>query len=138
MVKNDNSSWLENNSWSWLCMCSTCCKHFPFLSSLTGFVTIVTRRVILVEQKLPTIPENVSSPPIFSGVCVNDELSFFTIFIAMEHMHSHDQLVFSSHDELSFFTMFIANLLWNKRMKRSPCLVYEALSIKNSSDQSIY
>jgi hypothetical protein len=41
----------------------------------------------------------------------HDELSFFTIFIAMEHMHSHDQLLFSSHDELSFFTIFIANSL---------------------------
>jgi hypothetical protein len=38
----------------------------------------------------------------------HDELSFFTIFIAMEHIHSHDQLLFSSHDELSFFTIFIA------------------------------
>ena len=81
MVKNDTLSWLENNSWSWLYMCSTCCKHFPVLSSLTGFVTIVTRRVILVEQKLPTIPENVSSLPIFSGVCVTRSLVLCVCFV---------------------------------------------------------
>jgi hypothetical protein len=36
----------------------------------TGFVTRLTRRVPLVEQELLTLPEHLSSPPVFSGVRV--------------------------------------------------------------------
>ena len=35
---------------------------------ITWFVTRVTRRVSLVEQELPNLPEHLSSPPVFSGV----------------------------------------------------------------------
>ena len=35
---------------------------------ITGFVTRLTRRVLLVEQELLTIPEHMSSPPVFSGI----------------------------------------------------------------------
>ena len=52
-------------------ICSTCRKHFPVLCSfITGFVTRLKRRVPPVEQELPTLPEHLSSPPVFSGVCV--------------------------------------------------------------------
>jgi hypothetical protein len=34
---------------------------------ITGFVTRLTRLVPLVEQELPTLPEHLSSPPVFSG-----------------------------------------------------------------------
>jgi hypothetical protein len=58
---------------------------------LTGFVTRLTRRVSLVEQELPTIPEHPGSLPVFSGVrvtrsvvlcvCVVDScLSFSTVY----------------------------------------------------------
>ena len=47
---------------------STCRKHFPHSSLITGFVTRVIRRVPLVEQELLTIPEHLSSPMGFSGV----------------------------------------------------------------------
>jgi hypothetical protein len=43
---------------------------FPHSSLITGFVARLTRRVSLVEQELPTLPEHMSSPPIFSGVRV--------------------------------------------------------------------
>jgi hypothetical protein len=36
---------------------------------ITGFVTRLTRRVRLVEQKLPTLPEHLSSPPVLVGFC---------------------------------------------------------------------
>jgi hypothetical protein len=35
-----------------------------------GFVTRLIRRVSLVEQELLTLPEHMSSPPVFSGVLV--------------------------------------------------------------------
>jgi hypothetical protein len=52
----------------------TCRKHFPVLSSFMIYhrvhVTRLTRRMPLVEQELPILPEHRSSPPVFSGVRV--------------------------------------------------------------------
>jgi hypothetical protein len=45
------------------------------------FVTRLTRRVILVEQELPTLPEHLSSFPVFSGVCVTRSLVLFVCFV---------------------------------------------------------
>jgi hypothetical protein len=66
-------------------------RSFPHSRLNTGFVTRLTRQMPLVEQELPTLPEHLSSPPIFSGVrvtrslvlyvCIVDLcLSFFTFF----------------------------------------------------------
>ena len=38
-------------------------------------------RVPLVEQELPTLPEHLSSPPVFSGVRVNQSLVLCVCFI---------------------------------------------------------
>ena len=38
------------------------------------FLPRLTRRVLLVEQELLTLPENLSSPPVFSEVCVTRSL----------------------------------------------------------------
>jgi hypothetical protein len=51
----------------WSRICSTCRKHFPHSRLITGFVTRLTRRVPLVEQELLTLPEHLSSPPVFSA-----------------------------------------------------------------------
>jgi hypothetical protein len=42
-----------------------------------GFVIRLTRQVSLVEQELLTLPENLSSPPAFSGICVTQSLIHF-------------------------------------------------------------
>ena len=39
-----------------------------------GFVSRVTRRVPLVEQELLNLPEQLSSPPVFSGIRVSRSL----------------------------------------------------------------
>jgi len=44
-------------------------RFIPHSPLITGFVTRVIRRVLLVEQELPTLPEHPSSPPVLSGVC---------------------------------------------------------------------
>jgi hypothetical protein len=49
----------------------------------------LTRRVPLVEQELPTLPEHLSSPPVFSGarvtrslvVCVTFCKSLFVLYL---------------------------------------------------------
>jgi hypothetical protein len=59
-----------------------------------GFVTRLTRRLSLVEQELPTLPEHLSSPPVFSRVrvtqslivyacCVDQCLSFCTFSVGL-------------------------------------------------------
>jgi len=48
---------------------------------ITGFVTRLTRRVLLVEQELPTLPEHLSSPPVFSGVRVTRSLVVYVCFV---------------------------------------------------------
>jgi hypothetical protein len=51
------------------------------LRLITGFVAILTRRVPLVEQEMPTLPENLSSPPVFSGVRVTRSLVLYVCFV---------------------------------------------------------
>jgi hypothetical protein len=43
-------------------------------------ITRLTRRVPLVKQELLTLPENMSSPPVFSGVRVARSLVFCVVF----------------------------------------------------------
>ena len=55
-------------------------RSFPHSWLITGFVTRLTRRVPLVEQELLTLPEHMSSPPIFSAVHVTRSLVFICMF----------------------------------------------------------
>ena len=58
----------------------------PFLV-ITGFVTRITRRVSLVEQEQLTLPEHLSSPPVFGEVrvtlyeCFVDRCLSFCAFV---------------------------------------------------------
>jgi len=56
-------------------------RSFPHSWLITGLVTRLTRRVSLVEQELPTLPEHVSSPPVFSGVRVIRSLVSYVYFV---------------------------------------------------------
>jgi hypothetical protein len=55
-------------------------RSFPHSRLVTGFVTRVTRRMPLVEQKLLTIPEHLCSPLVFSGFRVARSLFFCVLF----------------------------------------------------------
>ena len=48
---------------------------------MTGFVTRLTRWMVLVEQELPTLPEHLSSSPIFSDVGVTRSLVLCVCFV---------------------------------------------------------
>jgi hypothetical protein len=54
---------------------------FPRSQLITGFVKRVTRRVPLVEQELPTLPEHLTSPLVFSGVRVTRSLVLYVCFV---------------------------------------------------------
>ena len=56
-------------------------RSFPRSWLITGFVTRLTRRVSLVEQELPTLPEHLSLPPVFSGVRVTWSLVLYVCFV---------------------------------------------------------
>ena len=68
----------------WPRICSTCRKHFQVLSSFMtyhGSVTRLTRQVSLVKQELLTLPEHLSSPPVFNGVRVTQSLVLYVCFV---------------------------------------------------------
>jgi hypothetical protein len=48
---------------------------------ITGFATRLTRWVPLVEQELLTLPEHLSSPPVFSGVRFTRSLVLYVCFV---------------------------------------------------------
>jgi hypothetical protein len=52
----------------------------PLSCFITGFVTRLTRQVPLVEQKLPTLPENLRSPPVFLWSSCYSIFSFMCMF----------------------------------------------------------
>jgi len=56
-------------------------RSFPHSCLINGFVTRLTRRVPLVEQKLLTLPEHQSSPPVFRGVRVTRSLVLCVCFV---------------------------------------------------------
>jgi hypothetical protein len=58
-----------------------CRKQFPHSSRITGFVTIETRRVPLVNQELPTLPGHLSSPMVISEVRVTRSLVLCICFL---------------------------------------------------------
>ena len=57
------------------------CRSFPHSWLITVFVTRLTRWVPLVEQKLSTLPEHLSSPLVFSGVHVTQSLVLCVCFV---------------------------------------------------------
>jgi hypothetical protein len=59
------------------------CKHLLNQTcqiSMLVNVCVVTQHVPLVEQELLTLPKHLSSPLVFSGVCVTQSLVFCVIF----------------------------------------------------------
>ena len=56
-------------------------RSFPHSWLITGFVTILTRRMPLVEQELLILPEHMSSPPVFGGVRVTRSLVLCVCFV---------------------------------------------------------
>ena len=62
----------------YLCITSL---SFPHSWLITGFVTKLTRQVSLVKQELLTIPEQLSSPPVFNGVRVTQSLVLYVCFV---------------------------------------------------------
>ena len=70
-------------SWCFMFIFLTWGKHFPVFSSFMTYhqVTILTRRVPLVEQELFILPEHLRSSPDFSGIRVTRTLVLCVCFV---------------------------------------------------------
>ena len=71
---------------TWLADMEYLCQKWPRICSthswlITGFVTRLTRRVPHVKQELPTLPDHLRSPPVFSGVRVTRSLVLRVCFV---------------------------------------------------------
>jgi hypothetical protein len=73
--------WLGWPLWWNICVTYNTSRSFPHSWFISGFVTRLTRRVPLVEQELLTLPEYLSSPPVFSGVRVTRSLVLCVCFV---------------------------------------------------------
>jgi hypothetical protein len=82
-------TWLTVNLWN-ICVTNdhgyvpfavNTSRSFPHLRLITGFATRLTRLVPLVEQELLTLPEHLSSPPVFSGVRVTRSFVLYVCFV---------------------------------------------------------
>ena len=62
-------------------------RSFPHSWLITGFVARLTHRVSLVEQEQLTLPEHVSSSPVFSGVCVTRSAVLCVCFLSFCTFH---------------------------------------------------
>ena len=56
-------------------------RSFPHSWFITGFITRLARRMSLVEQELLTLPDHLSSPPVFSEVRVTRCLVLCVCFV---------------------------------------------------------
>ena len=56
-------------------------RCFPRSWLITGSVTRLRRQVWLVKQELLTLPDHLSSPPVFSGVRVTRSLVLYVCFV---------------------------------------------------------
>jgi len=56
-------------------------RSFPHSWLIIGFVTRLTRRVPLVEQELFSLPEHLSSSPVFNGVRVTRSIVLCVCFV---------------------------------------------------------
>jgi hypothetical protein len=84
-------------------------RSFPRSWLITGFVTRLTRRVSLVKQELLTLPEHMSSPPVFSGVRVTRSLVLYVCFLVRclsFCTFSFDHCVFCSSSIYGFWLPF--------------------------------
>ena len=78
--------------------CPLVVNPFPVLSPCMtyhrGFVTILTRRVPLMEQELLTLPGHTSSPPVFMwGSCCSISNCLCSVFCFVDHSLSFFCLV---------------------------------------------
>jgi hypothetical protein len=72
---------LEHHQPSWCLNVQRYISLMTFSFMIYHRVTRLTRRVSLMEQELPTLPEHLSSPPVFSGVRVTRSLVLYVCFV---------------------------------------------------------
>ena len=72
----------------WPAICSVCRNPYPVLLPVYDYhrmwlLTWAARRVPHVEQEVLTLPEHLTSPPVFSGVRVAQSLVFYVVLLPL-------------------------------------------------------
>jgi hypothetical protein len=90
------------------------------IHDISWFVTRLLRRVPLVEKELPTLPEHLSSPPIFSWVRVTRSLVLCVCFVdcclsfytfSFGHCVVCSSSIYESYYPFGIFKLFLSFLL---------------------------
>ena len=87
VVINANISLIIINDHGYVQLVVNTPRSFPRSWLITGFVTRLTRRVPLVEQGLLTLPEHLSSLPVFCGVRITQSLVLYVFFCTFYFGH---------------------------------------------------
>ena len=118
----------------WLRICYTCrstSRFFPHSWLITAFVTRLTRRVPLVERELLTLPEHLSSPPVFIGVRVTRSLVLYvfcrSLFVPLYLLFGHCVVCSSSIYGFWFPFRYLQTLLRCVRFEHFSCMNIVAL-----------
>ena len=121
-VEHQNSkiaSSLRAYWWNWPALLPSIRMTLHKMNPATGFVTGATWRVPHVENELFTLPEHLSSPPVFNVVRFARSLVFYVMFCC------------SLFVLLSFFFLSLCCLSFELRLPITP-LVSSNISKKNS------
>ena len=107
--------------------CSRCLNKTPVHSSFTTYhrlVITLTRRVPLVEQKLPNLPEHLSSSPVFSRVRVA-QLFVSSVLLSVDFLFSYGYCIVCTFSNLIIFLVYSNFFACHKH-------IYDEMSLKSS------
>jgi hypothetical protein len=90
---------------------------------VTGFVTRLTRRVPLVEQKMLTLPKHLSLLPIFSGVRVTLSLVFCVVFRWLPLWYLQSNISF----QYQYQHIFIYSILLTYGLQETAALIFPSV-----------
>ena len=106
-------------------------RSFPHSWLVTGFGTRLMRRVPLVGHKLPTLPERLSSLPVFSGVRVTRSLVLCTFSFC--HWVVCSSSIYRFWLPLWYLKLFLA-VWWVNKYLRQPSIDFDCCNFSFSGD----
>ena len=80
-MQNETQNLCVTNDHGYVPLVVNTSRSFPHSRLFTEYVPRLARRVPLVEQELPTLPEHLSSSPVFSGVHAARSVILYVCFV---------------------------------------------------------
>jgi hypothetical protein len=118
----------------WPRICCTC--HHSWI--ITGFVTRFSRLVPLVGKELLTLPQHLSSPPVFSEVSVTWYLVLCVCFVNRCFPFDHFVVCSSSINGFWLSFWYLQTLIEKKNVFKNCSCIYDCATLmKNESWLSV-